>query len=420
MVVETSAQGQQRHAALGLQFSRLATKRIKIDKMGWLGRMVIDHRFDYAVMVVVILNSLVVGAQAHYMALNDSPSPNSGPVLFFEYFEFTCTVVFTLELFLRLWAVITTRFCDSMWKPLLFDAVLVMISWVDIYVSLLELTSSTSNYSTSQLKMLRMSRALRLLRLVRFLADVRMMIMMIMNSLSSLFWLFWLLVVMLFCTATLITQGTTDFVRRNPETVLADTARQYYGSLWMSMYTLFKGMSGGVSWGEAAEPLLEISYLLFAIFLMYIFFTLFSVLNIVTGVFVDSAIQAAQQDRHVLVENKRNIKKKTTEHLLSILEEIDVDRTGVLDRQELEQAMGHDHVKSYFAALEIDTSDISQLVDLLDNDSDGTIDISEFVEGLLRLKGEAKSFDVHMMMMQNRQVLQVCKDFMELAGHRGR
>merc|ERR1712232_146910 len=40
-------------------------------------------------------------------------------------------------------------------------------------------------------------------------------------------------------------------------------------------------------------------------------------------------------------------------------------------------------------------TDARSLFDLLDKDSSGEVDIDEFCEGCLRLKGEAKSFDIH-------------------------
>lgn len=82
--------------------------------------------------------------------------------------------------------------------------------------------------------------------------------------------------------------------------------------------------------------------------------------------------------------------KATTQHLLALLEEIDTDQSGYISTEELATAMQNPGVMTYFNALQVETRDISQLVYLLDKDGDGTIDIVEFVDGLLQLKGEAK------------------------------
>merc|ERR1712048_130065 len=77
--------------------------------------------------------------------------------------------------------------------------------------------------------------------------------------------------------------------------VLIDGGRfDLWCSLKVSTLTLFKCISGGLSWHEASEPLLRISPLLELLFAIYISFTYFAVLNVVTGVFCSSAIETAQ------------------------------------------------------------------------------------------------------------------------------
>jgi len=261
------------------------------------------------------------------------------------------------------------------------------------------------------LSVVRMGKVVRLLKLLHFLSELRVMAVMILHSMMSLFWIFCLLLGILYVVACILTQGTSEYILtapwiNNQPPAYYDELRAGYGSLWKTMYTLFKGMSGGVSWGEVADPLLTTAWPYFIVFVSFIFFTLFSVLNVVTGVFVDSAIQVAHRDRGILMDQMARTHKATTQHLLALLEEIDTDQSGYISTEELATAMQNPGVMTYFNALQVETRDISQLVYLLDKDGDGTIDIVEFVDGLLQLKGEAKSFDVHMMMMQNRQVLQ--------------
>merc|ERR1712194_336505 len=49
---------------------------------------------------------------------------------------------------------------------------------------------------------------------------------------------------------------------------------------------------------------------------------------------------------------------------------------------------------------------------LLDADGNGEVDIEEFCEGCLRLKGDAKSFDIHCLMYENQRMLGMWKEFM--------
>ena len=59
--------------------------------------------------------------------------------------------------------------------------------------------------------------------------------------------------------------------------------KQYWSSVPESMLTLFMSITGGVSWVEALEPLRDASELAAAMMLLYIFITIFAILNVVTG-----------------------------------------------------------------------------------------------------------------------------------------
>merc|ERR1712039_663522 len=53
-----------------------------------------------------------------------------------------------------------------------------------------------------------------------------------------------------------------------------------------------------------------------------------------------------------------------------------------------------DEMRSYFEFLDIDAAEAQGLFDLLDADLSGDVSIEEFVNGCLRLKGEATAVDV--------------------------
>jgi len=63
--------------------------------------------------------------------------------------------------------------------------------------------------------------------------------------------------------------------------------------------------------------------------------------------------------------------------------------------------------------LEIDADDTRLLFKLLDRDDSGVIDVEEFCEGCMRLKGEAKALDVHTLIWQVSKFLGKWGDFTE-------
>jgi len=228
---------------------------------------------------------------------------------------------------------------------------------------------------------------------------LRVMAMMIVSSLQSLLWLMVLLIMLLYVVAIVVTQGATEYLRQGGGE-FSEAMDSQFGSLWSTMYTLFKCMCGGVSWGESADPLLNYNLMYFLVFLVYIFFALFSFVNIVTGVFVDSAIQTADRDRSIVVEKQRKHKEAMIKNLLVVLEEIDTDSSGTLTVQELMQAFNNQHLANFFAHLNIEMRDMRQLMYLLDEDGNGSIDIVEFVDGLQACCGAARSLDISILMKQ--------------------
>merc|ERR1712113_352931 len=99
--------------------------------------------------------------------------------------------------------------------------------------------------------------------------------------------------------------------------------------------------------------------------------------------------------------------------LLDLLEEIDVDSKGVITREELQEAFKLERVQHYFSVLDIDIADSNYLFDMLDLDGSNEVDMEEFVTGCLRLKGNAKSIDIHTLMFEIKQVLAKCETMME-------
>jgi len=70
---------------------------------------------------------------------------------------------------------------------------------------------------------------------------------------------------------------------------------------------------------------------------------------------------------------------------------------GLLQREELKRILACHDVKTWLSAQELDVEDADLLFDLLD-DGDGAIRATELTQGMSRLKGAAKSIDIHALM----------------------
>eukprot|EP00913_Durusdinium_trenchii_P001241 g1143.t1 len=144
------------------------------------------------------------------------------------------------------------------------------------------------------------------------------------------------------------------------------------------MLSLFMSIAGGVSWGQLLLPLHAISTVWIWVFLCYISFTYFAVLNVVTGVFCQSAIDSAQSDHDAVLQSILANKQAHIEKIRYLFNEIDAE----------------EEVQTYFESIDLDIWDAWSFFKLLDLDSGGAIEVEEFLMGCLRLRGNARAMDM--------------------------
>eukprot|EP00928_Gymnodinium_smaydae_P072966 TRINITY_DN56238_c0_g1_i1.p1 TRINITY_DN56238_c0_g1~~TRINITY_DN56238_c0_g1_i1.p1 ORF type:complete len:576 (-),score=94.78 TRINITY_DN56238_c0_g1_i1:78-1805(-) len=366
------------------------TRRIQEN---WVGRLVLHSWFDFFILCAIFVNALILGLQINHEAISDTKMRG------FWIGELVCTVIFTAELMMRIYVYRCEFFSRRMRLWAVLDTGLVVMSLLEIALSSIRLNLGNVAVMETFLKNARMVRCLRLVRIIRFIAKVRVMVTMILSSLGSLFWLFILMLGIIYIFAIVLTQGATEIV--NPidgPPVDAGTVSEDFGNIGKSMYTLFKAMCGGVSWGEPGLSAQKIGTAYFIWFMLFIFFTFFSVLNIVTGVFVDGAIQQANSDRALLVDKTLDHKKTQASLLKDALAEIDLDGDGKITEMEWERALEDERVVASLQALEV-TPD-ADLWSMLDIDGSGDLQIEEFLDGIMRLKGMATAMDVHRVMVR--------------------
>merc|ERR1712032_611344 len=141
---------------------------------------------------------------------------------------------------------------------------------------------------------------------------------------------------------------------------------------------------------------------------------LFAVVNIVTGVFVDSALTANSWDKSMVVQEELTAKKKKLEAMRQVFEELDEDGSGVFNAEEFERRISDERVHAYFQSLKLDVSDAKGLFMLLDGDQSNEVSIDEFVEGCLRFQGEATNLDAKIMQCEVKYLKDAVADMRKL------
>eukprot|EP00927_Polykrikos_kofoidii_P045331 TRINITY_DN3927_c0_g1_i1.p1 TRINITY_DN3927_c0_g1~~TRINITY_DN3927_c0_g1_i1.p1 ORF type:complete len:667 (+),score=98.84 TRINITY_DN3927_c0_g1_i1:1633-3633(+) len=396
------------HAVKSLSQSsvRNASVQQKQGRFSVLANVVLDPKFDIGITCVVVFNALLVGLQVQDHATNLGEESETLQIA-----EYVCTCIFTAELLLRTIGM-KGRICSKeqrLWTVI--DTALVILGVADMMFDIMQVellpessqddTGIARQYSSIAkiAKVMQLTRFIRVLRLIRFLASVRLMVIMIFGSLGSLFWLFVLISIVFYLFSVVLTHGATEWRRKSAGG--ADDVGQvshFFGSIENTMYTLFICTTGGLSWSEAALLVFDFGTFYFAVFMFFLFFIFFSVLNIVTGVFVDTAIQQAERDRSLYMLQAEKAKKALLEDLRELLVQLDSNIDGVISESEWFERIDDPLVKTLFSRLEIPLTDTFGLFEVFDVNGDGIISISELVAGVETLAGVAHN--MHLLKIQ--------------------
>jgi len=251
---------------------------------------------------------------------------------------------------------------------------------------------------------------MRLIRVLKFFRELRVLVNSILGSLKSLGWTLLLLFVIMYVAAVYITQTAADYRRVHDTSQMGEDNAEdlenmtaMFGSIFSSLYFLYKAMSGGADWGDVAQPLEEQIHFLFALFFcMYIAFTVFAVLNVVTGVFVDQAMIMSRQDHELVIDEELSREGSDINEFIRMFHEADADGNGNVSWDEFQSHIEDERVKAYFKVLDLHVDQAEELFVLLDPAKTGEVSIDDFVKGCVRMKGAAKSLDVQALLFQNK------------------
>lgn len=410
--------------AMSLQFSRSVEEPEEVKTCWKISRMkcaklVQSRQFELATACLIMVNALFMGIEVEVMASNIGKST---PIAFYVA-DKVFNGIFLIELLVKLFAYGGHFFCREDWNWNIFDFFIVMYSVLemiyDVLValipSLVEGGSASGVDSMRAMRMIRMTRLARVTRITRamkLLRSLRALINSIVATLRSLGWALLLMVGIMYVFAIVFTQAAAEHQDINGVEPDDSPRRSFYGSLFTSMFTLYAAILGGISWYETVMPLHEISIIYTMLFVGYIFFVSLAVMNVITGVFCSSAIEAAQRDHETMMHNVMTSKAAHLDKIKELFCVMDDDGSGGMTFAELEEKLSQEEVVTFFEALELDVSDVFTFFRLLDEDGGQVVEISEFLDGCLRLRGNAKALDLAKLQHEHSWLMKKQVDFM--------
>mmetsp|Transcript_137050 Transcript_137050/g.242239 ORF Transcript_137050/g.242239 Transcript_137050/m.242239 type:complete len:596 (-) Transcript_137050:47-1834(-) len=357
--------------------------------------------------VILMSYAVFIAVETELLALDPERDTSASTVIHIIY-----SVFFTLELFVRLGAEGSSFFLgqSALWNCM--DTALVVSIVIDLVLAIW--ASNLSTVATAgpimrTLRIVRVVRTMRLVRTVRHLHEFQKMAFALASSLKTLLCSTGVVFFVMFFFAVIFTQGAADNSMR---ATIQDLSLRY-GDLPSTLYTLFLCLSNGISWDYAYEPLSLMGLGYGYCFLAYIVISLFGVLNVVTSIFVESVIRSAQHHKDVIVQDKEKEKYIAVRHMQEVFRQVDFDGSGHVTSEELEHFLGAPDLRRYMEALDVSAEDTRLLFRLLDRDGSHVIDIDEFCEGCLRLKGNARSIDMQTLIFQMKNFLSKWAEFTE-------
>jgi len=321
---------------------------------------------------------------------------------------------------------------DKVWN--VFDFVIVTSSILDQTLSFWLAQSDGETFALNHLRVIRMMRVtrivrgIRVMRVLRYVQPLRTLLRSIYTTLKSLVWTMILLALIFYGFGVAFTQSTSDYCREEAGALLqpgsglslssvspmceSPELKMYWSSLSSSMFTLFKAIAGGVSWHSVVLPLEPVGWFIIVLFVAFICFTSFAVLNVITGVFCQSAMESANLDNEIAVMQQLASREEHVESIKRLFNAIDQDASNDITIEEFEEKLDDARVIAYLDCMGIDCGDAWTLFKLIDVDMSGCIDIDEFVSGCLSLRGSAKAIHIAKMGYENKLTQKMLEESM--------
>lgn len=374
-------------------------------------RFVENPRFQMFIITLIFLNALFIGASSDVSvkgAIESYDSDSNG-----EYsdaiksgwwlaIDVGFNSVFLAELLIRMLAY-EGRFCVGKdWHWNLFDTFIVLFS-------VFELSLLSLGLKLSFVRVLRFARvlpSLRMLRLIRFISLVRKLRIMMMAILSSRTMLMWSVVVLIlemFLFSIIFLNGIVQFIAdAPPDSTDVERMKEFFGSLPMTILTLFMSVSGGVDYWDVLKLLLTISSGYAILFMLFIIITVLAVLNVINAIFVNDAMETTRMDKDLRMHQELDETKMELERLTSMYLEMDELGRGTINLQDFLKQVERDDMKIAFALMGVHFADGHTFFKHLDVSGNGELSIDEFVIGCIRIKGGGILIDMDVRLKETK------------------
>eukprot|EP00927_Polykrikos_kofoidii_P085978 TRINITY_DN9495_c0_g1_i3.p1 TRINITY_DN9495_c0_g1~~TRINITY_DN9495_c0_g1_i3.p1 ORF type:complete len:670 (-),score=92.93 TRINITY_DN9495_c0_g1_i3:156-2096(-) len=370
-----------------------------------LSTIVKSNAFESFCMVVICSNALFMaiaaGNSMEVMLDNEATLRDTSSI------ELGFTLFYTVEVLLRLLARRIDFFYGEGCRWNIFDTLLVGSAIQGQIASRAAESSNTGNVSYLRiLRLMKLMKLLRILRVLRTLRQLRLVMNSLFGAVQSMIWSAVLCATMMFLFGTCFVQGVSQhMLEHTVDEKDRETIERFWCSVPVAMDTLWMSVTGGISWEEVILPLRLAGSHYYMIFVTFIGLFLFVISNSITSLFLDSAMQYADKDHHQVIQEQLARKREYMNKVISIFAHLDVDGSGEVTYEQFEKHMSHPHMMAFAESLEIDASDVKQFFDVISQNGESAVNMHNFVEGCIKLRGSARSMDVIALTLMHKQAV---------------
>eukprot|EP00448_Togula_jolla_P000187 CAMPEP_0170610976 /NCGR_PEP_ID=MMETSP0224-20130122/22945_1 /TAXON_ID=285029 /ORGANISM="Togula jolla, Strain CCCM 725" /LENGTH=206 /DNA_ID=CAMNT_0010936385 /DNA_START=176 /DNA_END=796 /DNA_ORIENTATION=- len=184
--------------------------------------------------------------------------------------------------------------------------------------------------------------------------------------------------------------------------------QKHFNSFPVALLTHFAVVSGGANWWDLWYMLQKIDAPYGFVFAIYILIMVLIILNVITGIFVNDAVEMSQAKKEHAIQASKERRDALFVNLREIFHKCDSDGSGSISKGELRTFMKEKpDLVNCFTDLDLDGFGAAALFDILDINESGTLEIEEFVMGCMRLTGPVKMMELAQAVNNNKKILHV-------------
>jgi len=400
--------------------------------------------FEMGVLIAILLNCCLIAWSAsdnmrRTVKLYRATPFNEKPVrenleeqsIYITAGDFLFAVLFSMELVIRFCAEEGLFFVGRNYKWNALDIATVTSNWMECYLSI---SGNEASVEWTWIRVFRLVRVLRTLRLARIMIlfrELRLVLLCLAGSLMPLLWALAVFCSIQYLFAVIILQGVASFLMSNPRDPqidptgleqIDDSNAEYLTKIFFSFprtfLTLFQSVTGGEDWGVVQQQLEKADLYYGMMWVLYISIMFFGVLNVITGIFVETAVSRARNDRDSALQAELAKNKDRLRQILNLFTDVDSNEDGKITLEEWENFASSNEAKTYMALLGLDMRKTHELFELIDFDGNHEVSLQEFAIGCMQLQGPPKGVDIETLLRNSKKVMKKVTELFETVEER--